>query len=158
VDTKLARILEPRAPRPDLRIRAVARLRQAGLRAGVLCSPVMPEITDSRASIESVARAAAQANASFFVSGALFLKPCSLPTFFDFVQQHFPAQLEAYRRRYGTSAFVSPEYRRRIAELVNAACRKYNLGRLRHEELPTPPPSATVTLQPWLPFVSDRGS
>ena len=98
------------------------------------------------------------APANFFFAGALFLKPCSLPTFFDFVQQHFPAQLEAYRRRYGTSAFVSPEYRRRIAELVNAVCRKYNLGRLRHEDPPTPQPAATVALQPSLPFVSNRAS
>lgn len=158
LDTKLARILEPRAPRPDLRIRAVARLRQAGLRAGVLCSPVMPGITDGRASIEAVARAAAEADANFFASGALFLKPCSLPTFFDFVQRHFPAQLEAYRRRYGNSAFVSPEYRRRISELVNTACRKYNLGRLSHEEPPASQPAAAVPLQPWLPFVAERAS
>src|SRR6185437_2934851 len=33
-DVKLARILEPRAPRPDLRMLAVLRLRQADVRAG----------------------------------------------------------------------------------------------------------------------------
>ena len=37
-DAKLARVLEPRAPRPDLRFQTVARLREAGLRAGILCS------------------------------------------------------------------------------------------------------------------------
>ncbi len=51
VDTELARTLEPRAPRPDLRMKTVAALRQAGLRTGVLCSPLMPGITDSRSSI-----------------------------------------------------------------------------------------------------------
>ena len=35
-DVELARILEPRAPRPDLRFRTVRRLRQAGLRTGIL--------------------------------------------------------------------------------------------------------------------------
>src|SRR6516225_9367713 len=48
-NTRLARILEPRAPRPDLRLQAVAKLVQAGLNAGVICSPVMPGITDSPA-------------------------------------------------------------------------------------------------------------
>jgi DNA repair photolyase len=38
-DQNLARFLEPRAPRPDLRMRTVARLRRAGLRTGVMCSP-----------------------------------------------------------------------------------------------------------------------
>lgn len=152
---KLARILEPRAPRPDLRIRAVSRLRQAGLRAGVMCSPLMPGITDGRASIEAVARAAAEAGASFFASGPLFLKPCSLPTFFAFVEKHFPGQLEAYRRRYGKNAFVSAQYRKRVAELVDAVCRKYGLGRRRMEDAPDDSdPLAPLAIQPWLPFGS----
>src|SRR5580658_4012656 len=69
VNAQLARILEPRAPRPDLRMRTLAKLRQAGIRAGVLCSPLMPGITDSRSSIAAVAKAAAAADASFFASG-----------------------------------------------------------------------------------------
>ena len=35
-DAQLARILEPRAPRPDMRFRTVERLRAAGLRIGLL--------------------------------------------------------------------------------------------------------------------------
>ncbi len=35
----LARILEPRAPRPDLRLEAVRQLNEAGIRTGVSCSP-----------------------------------------------------------------------------------------------------------------------
>ena len=81
MNAKLARQLEPRAPRPDLRMRTVSEMRAAGLRAGVMCSPLMPGITDSASSIRAVARAAAAAGASFLASGALFLKPCSLPTF-----------------------------------------------------------------------------
>src|SRR3954471_17329558 len=39
LDTQLARILEPRAPRPDLRLRALAELNSAGINAGVICAP-----------------------------------------------------------------------------------------------------------------------
>src|SRR5882672_12851294 len=46
VDTELARILEPRAPRPDLRLEALRQLNLAGVDAGVICAPVLPEITD----------------------------------------------------------------------------------------------------------------
>ena len=161
-DTKLARILEPRAPRPDLRFHALARLRQAGLRAGVFCSPLMPGITDSRANIDAVAREAAAAHASFFAANPLFLKPCSLPTFFKFVEEHFPEQLEAYRRRYGTSAFVSPEYRKRIAELVSEIRREHKLSsrldgmieekRAFAERPASADTTAGMELQPWLPF------
>jgi len=155
MNTNLARILEPRAPRPDLRIQTLARLRSGGLRAGVLCSPLMPGITDARSSINAVARAAAEAGASFFAAGALFLKPCSLPTFFQFVKDNFPAQLPAYERRYKESAFVSPEYRKRIAEVVDSVRREHRLGG-RYQEMPSAGamPSPTVELQPWLPFAS----
>ena len=126
---RLARILEPRAPRPDLRIRTLAQLREAGLRAGVLCSPLMPGITDARNSINEVARAAAAAGANFFAASPLFLKPCSQETFFRFVQEHFPEKLADYERRYGANAFVSSEYRKRIADVVESVCREHKLGK-----------------------------
>ncbi len=151
MDTKLARVLEPRAPRPDLRMRTLERLRCNGIRAGVLCSPVMPGITDSRASLAAVARAAAAAGANFFAAGALFLKPCSQPTFLRFVKENFPGQLAAYERRYGASAFVSAEYRKRIADLVDAICREHKLGS-RYSEEPESQPEPAVELQPSLPF------
>jgi len=156
MNVRLARTLEPRAPRPDLRMRTLARLREAGLRAGVLCSPLMPGITDARRSIEAVARAAKAADAKFFSSGPLFLKPCSLPTFFQFVAEHFPLQLAAYKQRYGTSAFVSAEYRKRMGDLVQSICREHKLGS-RHDadaafgQRPIEPPVLLET-QPWLPF------
>jgi len=155
-NARLARILEPRAPRPDLRIRTLARLRAAGLRAGVLCSPLMPGITDSRASIDAVARASAAAGASFFSAGALFLKPCSQPTFFKFVRDHFPDKLADYEHRYGQSAFVSPEYRKRMADLVESICLEHKLGHRYSDQPSVGEEFAGVTeaveLQPWLPF------
>jgi DNA repair photolyase len=154
-DQDLARILEPRAPRPDLRMRTVARLRRAGLRTGVMCSPLMPGITDSPSSIRAVAKAAAAADASFFFAGALFLKPCSLPTFLTFVGQHFPNQLEAYKRQYGNSAFVSAEYKGRIEKLVNLIRTENKLGHRRTEDHSSPISTVenqAIELQPWLPF------
>jgi hypothetical protein len=116
----------------------------------------MPGITDTRSSIGAVARAAAAADASFFAAGALFLKPCSQPTFLSFVQEHFPGQFEAYKRRYATSAFVSAEYRKRVAALVDSLCFEYKLGR-RYAALPEAGETAgenpqLVESQPWLPF------
>ena len=149
----LARKLEPRAPRPDLRLRTVKELRAAGLRAGVMCSPLMPGITDSASSIRAVARAASAANASFLASGALFLKPCSLPTFLGFVAEHFPEQLAAYKRRYASSAFVSSAYKERMAALVNQVCQEFKLGkRHMYEDAAKEQGPAVVELQPWLPF------
>jgi DNA repair photolyase len=162
MNAKLARILEPRAPRPDLRMQTVARLREAGLRAGVLCSPLMPGITDSRSSINYVARAAAAAGASFLAAGALFLKPCSQPTFFRFVKEHFPDKLADYERRYAGGAFVSTEYRKRVTDLVESICREHKLGKRYFDQLASGDgpgkPVERVVAQPWLPFAGAGAS
>src|SRR5215471_15352497 len=47
LDADLARLLEPRAPRPDLRLAAVERLAQAGICVGVNPNPILPLLTDS---------------------------------------------------------------------------------------------------------------
>jgi DNA repair photolyase len=132
-DTKLARILEPRAPRPDLRFQTVRALRRAGLRTGILCCPIMPGITDTPAALDAMAKRAKEANASFFAANPLFLKPCSKGTFLSFVREHFPALEGSYEKRYAEEAFVSKAYQRRIADLVAAVVRKYGLGRRRGE-------------------------
>ncbi|HZP06662.1 MAG TPA: radical SAM protein [Terracidiphilus sp.] len=157
LNVRLARILEPRAPRPDLRIATLAKVRAAGVRAGVLCSPLMPGITDSRSSIAAVAKAAAGAGANFFAAGSLFLKPCSLPTFFAFVREHFPEQLPAYEKRYAKSAFTSAEYQKRMADLVESVCREYKLGKRfsdQWKEETRPKGVERVEIQPWLPFAA----
>ncbi len=157
MNAKLARHLEPRAPRPDLRMRTVAELRAAGLRAGVMCSPLMPGITDSASSIRAVARAASAASASFMAAGALFLKPCSLPTFLGFVGEHFPEQLEAYKRRYAGSAFVSSAYRERMSALVDQICREFKLGkRHTYEDTLKEESQQVIEIQPWLPFAPSQ--
>jgi DNA repair photolyase len=129
LDTDLARILEPRAPRPDLRIEAVRALAQAGLRVGVGCSPVVPGITDAPADLEAVMRAAADAGADFVFANPLFLKPCSAAIFLPFLEQNFPRLAESYRERYSERAFLSPAYTKRLGELVGRLRDKYKLQR-----------------------------
>jgi DNA repair photolyase len=127
-DPALARILEPRAPRPDLRFAAVRKLREAGLTAGILCSPLLPGITDTPEALNEMASRAAQARASFFAAEPLFLKSCSRPTFLSFVREHFPHLTADYETRFATEAFAAAPYRDRLAGLVRAACRRHGLA------------------------------
>lgn len=128
-DADLARILEPRAPRPDLRFRTVRRLREAGLRTGVLCSPLMPGITDNAKALDAMCRLASEAGANFLSAQPLFLKPCSKETFLRFVRDHFPELEATYAKRYATDAFVSRAYAQRVGEMVAAVTRRYGLAR-----------------------------
>jgi DNA repair photolyase len=134
-DAKLARILEPRAPSPELRFRTVERLRAAGLQVGILCSPLMPGITDSPRALEGMARRAKKAGASFFAAQPLFLKPYSKPVFLRFIHEHFPELERAYETRYRDKAFVSKAYQERVAALVRAVVRKHGLEQRFSEAL-----------------------
>src|SRR5437899_804202 len=100
VDTDLARLLEPRAPRPDLRLETVRQLNLAGVEAGVICAPVLPEITDRPRDLEALVKAASEAGARYIHANALFLKPCSAAVFLPFLEEHFPTLVELYRKRY----------------------------------------------------------
>lgn len=136
-DPALARLLEPRAPRPDLRFAAVRKLREVGLTAGVLCSPLLPGITDTAEALDRMAGLAAAARASFFAASPLFLKSCSRPTFLSFVREHFPNLVRDYETRFATDDFATPVYRRDLAALVDRACRNHGLGRRSSDALLT---------------------
>jgi DNA repair photolyase len=136
-DAALARMLEPRAPRPDLRFETVRRLRGAGIVAGIFGSPLLPGITDSEEAIDGMARRAAEAGASFFTAHPLFLKPCSRPTYLSFVHERFPALEADYAERFATADFAGKAYRERLADMVDRACRRHGLGQRSSDALLT---------------------
>jgi DNA repair photolyase len=145
-DAELARKLEPRAPRPDLRFAAVKKLRSAGLTTGVLCCPLLPGINDSIPALDAVATRAAAAGASFLGANPLFLKSCSRPTFLSFVREHVPHLADDYNRRYASADFVDATYRNRMSSIIRQLCRKHHLGERSTEphlsrDVYTPPPT-----------------
>jgi DNA repair photolyase len=134
LDIELARILEPRAPRPDLRLEAVHALSEAGVRVGVSCSPVLPGITDSPAALEAVVRSAADAGADHVFANPLFLKPCSAAVFLPFLEQNFPALAENYRQRYQGRSFLPQAYGERLSQLIKYFREKYKISRADRRE------------------------
>lgn len=132
-DTNLARMLEPRAPRPDLRFTAVKKLVTAGISTSVNCAPILPGITDSPKDLESVVREAAAACAASVAAIPLFLKPCSAKVFMPFLEEHFPHLLPLYKARYADRAFLPKDYQKRISMLVSKLCRKHGIGIRKHE-------------------------
>jgi DNA repair photolyase len=116
--TRLARLLEPRAPRPDVRLAAVKELREANLLVGVSASPLLPGITDGEGELEAVAAAAKEADAQWFFSGVLFLMPSSAKQFLPFVREKFPRLAQQYDQWYARNGYAPEEYRRVASERV----------------------------------------
>jgi DNA repair photolyase len=100
LDRRLWRELEPGTPPPEQRLLAMARLSQAGVRAGVLLAPVIPGLTDDRRGLEAVVEAAADHGAQFLGTQTLYLKPGTREHFMDFLKSEHPELLAAYHRLY----------------------------------------------------------
>jgi DNA repair photolyase len=127
LDEELARLIEPMAPRPDLRIGAVKKLADAGVRVTVLASPVMPLINDSEESIEAVCAAASSAGARSFTASPLFLKPCSAQVFLPFLAERFPHLVRRYRERYEKDPYLKGHYPDMIRERVQRIRARYRV-------------------------------
>jgi len=129
LNVELARILEPRAPRPDLRMETVHKLSQAGIAVGISCSPVIPGITDAPKNLEALVRAAAAAGGKHVFANPLFLKPCSAAVFMPFLEKEFPQLAAEYRQRYKDRAFLPKSYGKRISQLMTRLRQKYGMVR-----------------------------
>ena len=138
LDEHLARLLEPRAPRPALRLDALRRLADAGVPVGVLAHPVMPLINDTEESLDRVCAAAARSGATSFSAAPLFLKPCAAQVFLPFLEQRFPHLVRRYRERYGKSAYLRGSYPESLAGRVERIRARNHLAERRAPEWPLP--------------------
>ena len=127
-DPELARKLEPRAPRPALRLEAVRRLAERGISAGVFANPIMPLLTDSLENLDKLAIEAERAGARYFGGGTLFLMPCAQSQFFPFLEKEFPSLLQRYRERYTQQPYLRGEYARLIRERVEQVRANHHLA------------------------------
>ena len=127
LDSELARLLEPLAPRPDLRLGAVRALAGAGLRATVACSPVLPLINDGEADLDRLAQAAAAAGACRLWANVVFLKPCARQVFLPFLEREFPQLARRYRERFERSAYLRGSYPESIAERIARVRQRHGL-------------------------------
>jgi DNA repair photolyase len=126
-DEKLARLLEPRAPRVELRLQAVRKLRAAGICVGVFPNPVMPAINDSEASLDAVARAAKEAGAMSFGGGSLFLPGAAQQVFLPFVEREFPQLAQRYRETFEQGVHLSRRYKDALSDKLRRIRDRYQL-------------------------------
>jgi DNA repair photolyase len=109
-DARLARLLELRSPVPAARLRALRRLTEGGIHAGLLVAPIIPGVTDDWAGLARLMEAAKEAGARYVVGSALRLGPAARHRFLPFLTKEFPALAERYRRHYAGKDYVSQSY------------------------------------------------
>ena len=97
LDPHVHSVMEPRTTTPELRLKAIEMLSEAGIPAGVMVAPVVPAITDHEMpSILRAARAAGAISAGFVV---LRLPWAVAPLFEQWLAEHFPDRKEKVLNR-----------------------------------------------------------
>jgi len=131
----LARRLEPRAPTPEARVRALERLRRAGIDTGINCMPVLPGITDDPADLDALVKRVAEAGATYVAACALRLRAAARMRYMPFIEQEFPHLAKRYRRAYARNHEVSASYRAGLSRFFARACEKHGIrGSARVED------------------------
>jgi len=146
LDRRMAAALEPRAPAPNRRLRAVRTLSAEGIETGVLLMPVLPGLTDGPGALEAVAEAASCAGARFLGHRLLFLREPVRSLWFRRLRERWPALRARYRVWYADEAHGDPA-------LVAALDRRVARARRRHGLADGPTDRAAADPQLVLPFI-----
>ena len=127
LDARLARRLELRSPVPSARLRALARLTGAGINAGLMVAPIIPCVTDGRAALDALFKAAKEAGARYVVGSALRLGPAARRRFLPHLAREFPELAERYARHYAGRQSVDRAYQEALSRRLRALRRKHGL-------------------------------
>jgi DNA repair photolyase len=148
-DRRLARRLELRSPIPEARLRALRRLTEGGVYAGLLVAPIIPGVTDDWAGLARLIEAAKEAGARYVVGSALRLGPAARHRFLPLLEQEFPELAERYRRHYAGKDHVSQSYQdalsRRLRALQQAFGFSVDEGMRRRRQIEEPAPCKDAT-------------
>lgn len=127
LDRELARRIEPRAPTPDARLRALARLRENGIQAGINVMPVLPGITDRPDQLEPLIKAVAAAGATYLNACALRLRSAARQRYLPFIQKEFPQLAARYAATYGSSHHAGDRYREGLHAYFTKICKRHGV-------------------------------
>jgi DNA repair photolyase len=117
--------VEARSPMPAVRLRALKRLTDAGINAGLIVAPVLPGITDRLPHLEALFQAAREAGARFVHAGPLRLYPAVRDLFLPVLDEHFPRLAERYRRAYARRSHAPREYAAALTRRVRRLQRRF---------------------------------
>jgi DNA repair photolyase len=121
LDPEIWRATEPNAPPPAQRLRALRRLRDAGIDASVGMAPILPGLSDRPELMADVVRAARDAGATSIWTNLLYLRPGTREHFLDNLARDWPELTPHYEALYRGRAYLGKTelepLRREVAEL-----------------------------------------
>jgi DNA repair photolyase len=146
LDPEVWRKTEPGTAPPQQRLRALQRLIDAGIKAGVGMAPILPGISDRPEQLEAVVRAAREAGATGIWVNLLYLRAGTREHFLDCLARDFPEQLEHYESLYARGAYLSAKQAEPVRQQVKELRQRYGIADRRPLRLVPPPEPAQLAL------------
>jgi DNA repair photolyase len=127
-DDDLAAILEPHAPLPSARLRAMQTLVENGISCGVMLMPILPFIEDTPENITGIVEATHQHGGSYILPAmALTLRDRQREYYFEKLDEHYPGLSDKYRQAYGESYQNVPPNIRALEKHLTSLCRQFHI-------------------------------
>jgi len=146
LDERVWRATEPGAPPPRQRLKAVAALVRAGVRAGIGIAPILPGISDRPEQLAEVVRAARDAGATHVWATLLHMQPGTREHFMETLAREWPGLSAEYQRLYATRAYLSRAASEPALEQIRALRDRFGIADRRLIRLAPPPEPAQMQL------------
>lgn len=128
VDPEMAARVEPAAPAPANRLRAMASLAALGIPTGVLLMPVLPFLEDEPEAIAAVIAAAHEHGARHIVASfGVTLRDRQRGYFYERLDHLFPAVRGRYEKSFGTRYVAPARSAEALEASYRAACTRFGL-------------------------------
>ena len=129
LDERVWRATEPGTPPPHQRLRALARLVEAGVRASVSMAPILPGLSDRPEQLAAVVRAARDAGACGIWTNTLSLRPGTREHFLASLAEEWPELVPRYERLYAGRAYLAQAESEPLKASVAALARRHGPAR-----------------------------
>ena len=128
LDEDVWRKTEPSTAHPRQRLRAVAKLVDAGIKTGVGMAPVLPGISDRPEQLREVVKAAREAGATGVWTNLLFLRPGTREHFLEHLAEDWPELVPRYRELYRNRAYLPADETTPVRRRVSALARELGVA------------------------------
>jgi DNA repair photolyase len=139
LDDEIWRRTEPGTAPPRQRLRALARLVEAGIDARVGMAPILPGLSDRQEQLAEVVREARAAGATGIWANLLYLRPGTREHFLTALERDWPELLPEYERLYRRGAYLPRAETEPVRQRVRSLARSHGVRDRRRVRLEPSP-------------------
>ncbi|MBE2222136.1 MAG: radical SAM protein [Anaerolineae bacterium] len=127
---ELGKQVEPGAPRPSARLKAIEHLAARGIYTGVLMMPVLPYLQDNEVNIRELVKRVADSGAHYILASfGVTLRDRQRVYFYQELDRRFPGVSQQYQQAFGGDYFAPVREYDHLKAVFKAACAEVGMAR-----------------------------